>query len=767
MKRVQRRWASLAAPQNILLWLTLSSGCAGFSAAQRGQDAMSRQDFDRAVAEYQQAVSEAPRDKEYQQKLQEAKQQRAIMWLADAHRLVREGDLNLSRARCDSILSDFPEHAEAKALRRTLQIDYDHALATFNQLKEDLLARRNLPQVVIGLLNLAPIQRTFPELPTFHQRATAMVRSDELTQVAKQQQAQGQWEAALASLDQALALDPSNPQAQAERPKTEERLAGILSDQAATAERAGRHAEAVDKLRRGSTLMSRNPQQSASYAQRAESIISALAKRLQQAGLRSVQNQKPGLGWAQLRVSALLAPSGAAPLPDLEPHLRYPVEIRSDGDPASMQRLWPELEQGLSRFSGKGRVIIQDAKAGPSQAVLRIALRPIFLATRSGAVVQQTTRYVKRIETRQNQAYLDLQGVIAEKSVKLRELDAVLAQEGDVLRRLQGERRRLRARFEESNSVVTNHKQAIRNAESRLSELDSLVSRAERQVSTADWDLKQAEYQLAGARTPEQKRRAESDKREAERKLRDAEREREEARRGRNRLRRTLDELRIQEPSSDMANRAESELHRKNSEVDSQQRVVSDLEERRQRVANRYAEAEGELARTPPMIDVPIHADYSYVERHATRLARFYGEVTLQDARSGKVVQIPIEQTKSADSFERDEHRAHGVPDLYIAPQQLSFPSDEELIGDLIVQTSAKIVNDLEGPLGHHADRFMNAATGAQGADRLNLLVLAYHGQAQLGQAATTLPKITAEIRDGLGLDLANSQVDLAKLDGK
>ncbi len=728
---------------------------------------MSRGDYDRAVAEYQQAVQEAPRDKDYQQRLQEAKQQRAVMWLADANRLLREGDLNLSRARCDSILADFPEHAEAKALRRNLQIDYDQALSTFNQLKEDLLARRNLPQVVQGLLSLAPLQRTFPELPTFHQRATAMVRADELAQIAKQQQAQGQWDAALASLEQALALDPSNPQATIEKPKTEERLAGLLSDQANTAERAGRHAEAVEKLRRSSMLMKRSPQQSASYAQRADSIIAAIAKRLQQAGQRSVQSQKPGLGWAQLQVAALLAPKEAIPLPDLEPHLRYPVEVRTDGDPASMQQLWPELERGLSRFAGTGRVVIQDGKAGAAQAVLRIALRPIFLATRSGEVVQQTTRYVKRIETRPNPAYLDLQGVVAEKSVKLRELDAVLAQEGELLRRLHGERRRLKARFEEASSVVTGHRQAIRNAESRLSELDSLVSRTERQVQSAEWDLKQAEYQLAGARSPEQKRRAESDKREAERKLRDAEREREEARRERNRLRRTLDELRIQEPSSQVASHAESELQRKNSEVDSQQRVVSDLEERRQRIGHRYAEAEGQLARTPPMIDVPIYADYSYVERHATRLARLYGEVTLQDVQTGRVVQIPIDQTKSADSFERDEHRAHGVPDLYIAPQRLSFPSDEELVGDLILHTSRKIVRDLDGPLGHHTDRFLQAAAKQQGAERLNLLVLAYHGQAQLGSAAESLPKITAEVRDGLGLDLSTSQVDLGKLDGK
>jgi len=724
-------------------------------------------DYERAVSEYQQAVREAPRDREYQQKLDQAKQRRAELWLADANRLHREGDLNLSRTSCDAVLADFPNHIEAQPLRRRLQAEFDQATATLSRLKEELLQRRQPPQVVAGLIALWPLVRTFPELPAFRKRAEDMVQSDALTEAARQQSAQGQLEEALAGLTQALVLDPSNAAAATLQKQTQERLAATLSQQAELAERSGQHALAVSNLRRASTLVSWNAQQRASYTQSADGIIGALARRMQQAGQRSLQNRQPGLGWAQLKLASVLSPAQASPLPDLESALRYTVEVRSDGDQGSMQRLWPELERGLARYTSAGRVVLLGAGSGPAQALLRLSLRPLYLATRSGDVVQKVARYVKRIETRPNQDYLDLQGVVAEKGGRLRELDGVLSVEGERLRRLRHEQRRLREVYQQSSGELEAYRTSLRNAQDRLDDMNSQVRRAESKVSTAEYELKQTEYRGSTPQTPEQRRRTESEQQEAKHKLRRAELELSDVRRERDRLRRVVDDLSISQPSSSAANHAESVLGSKTQEVERQQSIVSDLEEKRQRVGSGLAHAEGNLARTSPTVDVPIRADHRYLERHALRLCRLFGEVTMQDLRFGRTVQLPVDQTKSADGFERDEQRAPGVPDLYIAPHRLQFPSDEELMGDVVAKTAKQLLADLDGPLGHHTDRFLIAASATQGAERLNLLVLAFHGQQQLTSAAEQIPKLVAEVRDSLGLDLNTSQVDLARLSGK
>lgn len=778
----------------LLLSLLLSPvGCAAYYAAQRGDEAMARRDFESAVNEYRDAVTRKPSNGEYKQKLQAAREARVLGWLAEAAQLGNSGDLNRAISRCELALTDLPEHVEARTLHGKLTA---HRQAAFQQLeaaKAALLSRRDPAAALSSLRALLPLAPTFPEVPVFVQQAESVLRSQQLDEQGVAQLRGQQHEAALAALTEAVRLDSGNAAAQTHLAEARDSFSMVLDKAAREALAARRYSVAIPALTRAADLWATtgNPADVGKgdpFRRRGGDVLAMLVKRERLAAERAGKPRLLGLSWAHYKVALLLqaqagalragrgGPEGAGPpevtpavLPNLEPELVYPVALRVEGEPPLVERMRPLLVNGLAPFVRSSRVRLVSGEREDPTPLAWIALRlgHPALTTQPGRVEVKSERYVARIDMQPNPRYRELVLRAEELSAQLQQLDGATAVAGQNAEQAARRERRLDHAEQRARTVHNETDRRFREAESRAEDLGHRVSRLERQLAQRESELADIESRIAATKDPNQRRSLEAERARLRSQIGSQRRDLQEARSERSRAVAVADQLRLQRTSGaevreiDSAHDdAERAARRARWELDS-------VAANRDRVASELAQVRSALASTPELIEVPIEADYRYSEKYFIRIARV--DAGLRMAETGlaaALVELPIWADHRVEDFAREEHRVPGAPDLYIAPHPPRFPLDEELIERSLAGLSNETMKQLSRSLTGHGARFLRSAAASSGEARINAQVLAHHAGAQILDK-DGLARARADVLRTLGLDLVSDRVNLAVFDGQ
>jgi tetratricopeptide (TPR) repeat protein len=767
-------------------------GCAAYYAAQRGDEAMARRDFESAVNEYREAVTRKPGSAEYQQKLRAAREARVLGWLAEAAQLGNSGDLNRAIARCEQALTDLPEHIEARTLHGKLTA---HRQAAFQQLeaaKAALLARRDLAAAASSLRGLLPLAPTFPEVPVFAQQADHMLRSQQLDEQGEAQLRGQQYEPALAALTEAVRLDSGNAAAQTHLRGARDSYSGVLDKTAKEALGARRYSLAIPAFSRAAELWATtgNPADAVRgdpFRQRGSDVLAMLVKRDRLAAERAAKPRLVGLSWAHAKLALLLQAQASAlrggrgngsagtgelapdALPILEPELVYPVALRVDGEPPLVERLRPLLISGLMPFAKDSRVqLVTGEREDPTPlSLISLRLGHPSLTTQPGRVEVRSQRYVARIDMQPNPRYRQLILRGEELSVQLQQLEGAVAVAGQNAAQAARRERRLEHAEQRARTAHQETDRRYREAESRAEELGQRVARLERQLAQSESELSQVESRLATTKDPHQRQSLEGERGRLRSQIGSQRRDLHEVRGERSRAVAVAEQLRLQRTSGSEVRELDSE----HSDAErAARRARSDLDSvsyDRDRVASELAQVRSALASTPELVAVPIEADYQYSEKYFLRIARV--DAGLRMAETGlpaALVELPIWADFRVEDFRREEHRVPGAPDLYIAPHPLRFPVDEELIERALSALSKETIQQLRQPLTGHGARFLRAAAAASGDARLNAEVLAHHAAAQIHDQEG-LARARGDVLRSLGLDLVGERVNLAVFDGQ
>lgn len=781
----------------LILPLLLSPlGCAAYYAAQRGDEAMARRDFESAVTEYRDAANRKPGNAEYQQKLQAARAARVLGWLSEAAQLGNSGDLNRAIARCELALTDLPEHIEARTMHGKLTAHRQSAFQQLETAKAALLARRDLAAAASSLRGLLPLAPTFPEVPVFAQQADNMLRSQQLDEQGVAKLRSQQHEEALAALTEAVRLDSGNATAQSHLQETRDSFSVVLDRTAKEALATRRYSVAVPALSRAADLWATtgNPADMAKgdpFRARGTDVLAMLVKRERLAAERAGKPRLPGVVWAHYKAALLLqaqagalragrtdvapggngSPTEISPdgLPNLEPELIYPVTLRLEGEPPLVERMRPLLQSGLAPFGQRGRVLLLNGDREDPSALALIALRlgHPALTTQPGRVEVQTQRYVARIDMQPNPRYRQLVMRADELGVQLQQLEGATAVAGQNAAQADRRERRLDHAEQRARTAHQETDRRYREADSRADELGHRVARLERQLAQHESELASIESRIAHTREPNQRQSLEAERARLRSQIGSLRRDLQDARGERSRAVAVADQLRLQRTSGaevreiDSAHDdAERAARRARSELDS---VAAD----RDRAASELAQVRSALASTPELVEVPVEADYQYSERYFVRIARVDAGLRLSETGvAAGLVDLPIWADHRVQDFQRDEHRVPGAPDLYIAPHPPRFPVDEEMIDRALASLAKETVKQLTRPLTGHGARFLRAAASGSGDARLNAQVLAHHAAAQIHDKEG-LSRARADVLRTMGLDLAGERVNLAVFDGQ
>lgn len=581
--------------------------------------------------------------------------------------------------------------------------------------------------------------------------------------------AAGRLGAAYQALSEAVRQRPEHARARARLKVAAAAFSAQLEKEGEAFEAQGRHAAAVERLRRGAEVAAvagRDPAQPeapdrpAALRGRADAILTALGGRLAEGGQDALRRGLRGLGWARLRVATLINGGDAGALPDLEPTLRYRVQIRVGGDGATGGAAGFALQE-LIRPLGARRVVLLDrGDRETPELALRLSAAAPQLETSPPRVVQKTERYVQRIDMVPNPRYHQLR----------RELRRLGEQQGQIEGEIAGtdeqiglaraaaeraERRHARAR----EAAQRDAEIQLRDIEGRAQDLSQRIRRLREELSELESRESQLSYQQN--RTPqaeeERSRLREKIERTRER-IRAADRERDALEdQGRR--------LRSGELSSPLLEAAREALGQARAALEALGTRRDRALEALRQTSSAREDRERELSQTPPTVPEKVYADYPYTEAYFRRSA---STTALLEAStpSGALPPLPIEASASAEDFARDEHRARGEPDLYIAAHEVRFPPDEELVAELTRRIGAKAFAALRARLLGHCDRFVQAGAGLSGDERLDKQVYVYHCREQLSREADGAEAMAA-LRRELGLILPEERVDLERLDGR
>lgn len=782
-----RLWALALALQQV--------GCAAYYAAQRGDEAMARRDFESAVSEYRQAAQHRPGKAEYQQKLTLAREARAAAWLAEAAQLGNSGDLNRALQRCELVLTDLPDHVDARSLHGKLTAHREQAAAQLESAKAALLSRRDLQTAANTLQGLLPLAPTFPEIPVFARQASDMLRSQQLDEQGQRQLQEQQHEAALASLTEAVRLDGGNQAAQIHLGHAREAFSTTIDKTAKEALQARRYSVAVPALARAAELWSStgNPSdgtRSESFRKRGSDVLFMLVQRQKLAAERAQRPRLLGLAWAHYKTALLLQEQaitlrsvrGDAPalvasglqllspdvLPILEPELRYPVALRVDGDPLLVERFLPTLQAAISTFSSPGRVDLTSGNPEEQKPLATIALRLGLptVVTQPGRVETRRQTYVVRIDQVPNPRYHQLVQHSDELSLALQQLDGSVAMAGQNAAQAARQEHRLARAEQRARVAQAETEQRFRDAEARADEASRRVSRVQRQLSDAEYQLAQLESRIAQTPDPNQRRPLEAERARLRSQISSLRGDLQDARQERTRATATADQLRQQRGSDHAVRELDSAHDQAERDARRAQHDLANVAAERDRVATELTQTRAALAQTPPLLEQPVQAEYAYAEQFFRRIARV--DASLRMIELGLVPPLyekPIAADAWHEDFQRSEHRVPGAPDLYIAPHPLRFPLDTDLVGKALVSLAAETKKQLTPALSGHGARFLRSAAASTGDARLNALLLAHHARDQIADKAA-LSNAQQEIARVLGLDLAHDRVSLAVFDG-
>lgn len=771
-------------------------GCAAYYAAQRGDEAMARRDFDSAVNEYREATQRKPGKAEYQQKLQTAREARVAMWLGEAAQLGNSGDLNRALQRCELALTDLPEHTGARTLHSKLSEHRAQATAQLEAAKAALLARRDLQTAATTLQGLLPLAPTFPELPVFVQQANDMLRSQQLDAQGQGQLQEQQHEAALNSLTEAVRLDSGNQAAQAHLGTARESFSAVLDKTAKDALAARKYSVAVPALSRAADLWSTtgNPADAARsepFRQRGSDVLFMLIKRERLAAERAEKPRLLGLSWAHYKSALLLQnqaltlrgsrgdaqamAAGTATLltpdvlPILEPLLRYPVSLRIEGEPLLVDRMSPMLRSALSPFSQTQRVDFVSGDAEDARTLAQIALRlgNPSLTTQPGRVETRTQSYVARIDMVPNPHFRQLVVRSDELSLALQQLDGSVAVASQNASQATRHEHRLARAEQQARATQADAERRYREAEAHADEVQRRVSRLQRQLSDAEYELAQLESRIAATRDPQQRQPLEAQRARLRSHLHSLRTDLQDARHQRERAVATVDQLRLQRGSDRSVREIDSAHDDAERNARRAQADLANVASDRDRVAAELAHTRHLLSQTPELIEQPVHADYAYSEQFFRRIARVDASLRMTErALPAPLVEKPVWADAWHEDFARSEHRVPGAPDLYIAPHPPRFPLDEDLVGRALSTLAKDVKGQLSGALSGHGARFLRQAAASTGDARLNALLLAHHAGSQIADKAA-LQNAQQEIARALGLDVTADRVNLAIFDGQ
>jgi len=762
----------------LLLAVLIWGGCAAYYAAQRGDDAMARQDYEDAVAQYRDAVARRPGKAEYQQKLLEARQRRAVVWLTQAAQLANSGDLNRALARCEQVLADLPDHSDARTLCTQMTQQRAAAAAQFDAAKSALVSRRNLPQAVEALRALLPLAPTFPDLPVFAQRAESMLLSLQLDEQGAGQLGSQKYEAALASFVESVRLDSGNGAAQAHLEQARAEYSSLLDKTATDALLQRRYSVAVPALQRATELWASgrfgpsDAPRAEQFRQRARAVLASLARRARTLADQADRRGLLGLSWVERKVAALLEPAESgqaaaaqAPLPDLEPLLRYRVAVQIDGDPLLSERLQPQLLAELGRYGGENRVDL--VPAPNALATLYLRLGQPSLETQPGRVEVRSRRYVSRIDIQPNPRFRRLVLRVEELTAQLQQLDGAVASAGAQAEKAARRERYTHQAEQRARAVRESSEQRYRQAASYADDLERRVFSLESDLGSVEQDLARVARDLREARDPGQRRSLEEQRSQLRIRQSSLQRQLGDVRNERVRAVSTADRLRLEQ-------RGDFEVRARDSEHDEAERVaqhaqleLNGIAADRDRVASELAETRSALSQTSETIEVPIEADYEYSESFFSRIASVEASLRLgENGAAQPLLNAPVRGQSRVEDFRRDEHRVPGAPDLYIAPHPARFPIDEDMVTRALAALAKETSEQLKKPLTGHGLRFLRAAASLAGDARLNALALAHHASAQiLEKDALVQPR--QEIEAKTGLNLSENRVNLAVFDGQ
>ncbi|HEX2572162.1 MAG TPA: hypothetical protein VH877_21640 [Polyangia bacterium] len=754
-----------------LLGLIGLGGCAAYNAARQGDAALVRQDYDRAIAQYQEALRLRPGNERYRLKLDQARRWRATSWLAQAVAFQRQGNLTAALQRCNQLLADLPEHREARELRDQLEAQGNAAAAQLAAARTAIEQRQDPPAVAANLRALLPLAPTFPEVPALLERAENMAKSNDLTRAAKEHYDARRFDEARVALEQASALDPSNSEAAALLLKTRETHAALLVENAQRARAQGHHKDAVDAYRKAAELMAHQPERQRALSAEADTILRGLAERLRSRSEEALRQNLLGLAWAQARASMLLGPETVrGGVPDLEPLLRFTVALELSGDPSLLERVRGLLSQGLARYGGDGRVVLVEGGAQPGQAILRLRLDSPTFNTQQDQIQTRRQSYVQRIDVVPNREWHRLQTEVTRLNRQLQSLDAQLTTQRSRVTLLKSNVEQTKAEYERLRT-------AQRDDETRLQSLQARVDETQQQIKQLQHDLDAEAAAIRAldktlATTPEGDARNQllAERTMRQQRAQQLDQALDMARKEKARRSAAADELRARQASlQGQLQQAKEERRRRTSELDAQNELIAGLENQRGQQAAALDQLQRQWSATPSTVEKPVQAEFSYPEKYYLRVARARGQVQLLDARAGAaLLSAPLEARFEAESFLREEYRVPGAPDLYIQAHPLDFPSDDALREQLASKLAEQLLERLDPPLRHHGDRFVQAAQTSTGDARLNELILVYQARSLLSDPRRA-SEAAAAIRDALGLilDGPEEQIDLSRLDGR
>lgn len=759
----------------LVLALVVVSGCAGFSAAREGQEALERGEYDRAIERLELALREAPDNAEYRALLERARRGAGLRKVEEARAWREKGDLNQALEACGKALEYAPGLEEAQALRAYLLKDLVAARAQVEGIRVALQARQH--EVALRALEvLKPLAATFPELAELRKQAEVQAEGARLVREAEALVAAGRPGEALALYEKAVALDASHEAAVAGLRKARELEAARLRAEAEAKRQQRKLGSAILLLEQAAGVCAPEPGCKEELLGKAQAVRRELAQRLRQLSAQARQQGWVGVEWARQRAANLLLPAAEREAePELEPALRLRVGVVVEGSEELASPLRGQLRGWLERYKGAGRV---EQTEGQGELLLHVAAGPAQLETVRQRVERLMRRYVQRMDRVPNPRWHELQEESRTKVLELQSAEGALVRVQ--LRRVEAEGE---VRAAEAGLAEAKRQQQDLLGQARVMELQAVERRKDR--DQARQELTQAQQRLSelvnGKPTPEQVN-------EAKQQVQQRQAVWEEAQNKVALLEEQVQSLKRQ--GELLVERAQQEVAGRKQARDLAVREVERVEEQQRQVEAELKQARQALRETPVQVDQPVQGDYSYEERHFELRGRAEGQLRVKGlawdgglapalrrpVRAGVERPGPQEErvvrlsaALAEQDFERDGHRVAGVPDLVIPAKALKFPPPAVLHWRLAEQWVGQVRAALEDVLKHHGERFVRAAWAETGEAALDAWVLAHAAQAQL--RSTEQKKAAAQqLWEGLGLRVPPAApeegVDLARLDG-